>query len=70
MKISEVTYRNIQGTSTTQEAMTFDCSPNNPCSDIRLEDIKLTYKNKAATSSCKNIGGSSVGMLIPESCLG
>ncbi|XP_038888873.1 polygalacturonase-like [Benincasa hispida] len=69
VKISGVTYRNIQGTSATIEAMTFDCSPSNPCSDIQLQDIKLTYKNKTTTSSCKNIGGSSIGVLVPESCL-
>ncbi|KAH9726624.1 Pectin lyase-like superfamily protein [Citrus sinensis] len=70
VKISQVTYRNIQGTSATAEAVTFDCSPGNPCRGIILQDIKLTYMNKAAaTSSCKNIGGMSSGVLMPESCL-
>lgn len=68
MKISEVTYKNIQGTSATPEAVTFECSPSNPCKGIRLQDIKLTYMNKAATSSCKNIDGTSTGLLTPESC--
>ncbi|XP_062150090.1 polygalacturonase-like [Alnus glutinosa] len=69
VKISGVTYRNIKGTSATPEAVTFDCSPTTPCRGIRLEDIKLTYMNKAATASCKNIGGSSTGILVPGSCL-
>ena len=69
MKISEVTYRNIQGTSATAEAVTFDCSPSSPFRGIKLQDIKLTYNNRAATSSCKNIGGTSSGVLVPESCL-
>ena len=69
MKISEVTYRNIQGTSATAEAVTFDCSPSSPCRGIKLQDIKLTYNNRAAISSCKNIGGTSSGVLVPESCL-
>ncbi|KAJ6289562.1 hypothetical protein OIU76_025392 [Salix suchowensis] len=69
IKISRVTYKNIQGTSATAEAVTFDCSPSHPCRGIRLQDIKLTYNNKAATSSCKNIGGTSTGVLMPESCV-
>ncbi|KAJ4723886.1 polygalacturonase-like [Melia azedarach] len=69
VKISQVTYRNIQGTSSTANAVVFDCSPSNPCRGIRLQDIKLTYMNKAATASCKNIGGTSGGVLMPKSCL-
>ncbi|KAF9663096.1 hypothetical protein SADUNF_Sadunf17G0003000 [Salix dunnii] len=69
VKISQVTFRNIQGTSATPEAVTFNCSPSNPCSGIILQDIKLTYMNKAATSSCKNIGGTSSGVLMPASCV-
>ncbi|KAK3204747.1 hypothetical protein Dsin_018793 [Dipteronia sinensis] len=69
VKISQVTYRNIKGTSATPEAVTFDCSPSNPCRGIRLQDIKLTFMNRAATSSCKNICGTSIGVLMPESCL-
>ncbi|XP_038876456.1 polygalacturonase-like [Benincasa hispida] len=68
VKISDVTYKNIKGTSATSKAITFDCSSSNPCSDIRLQDIKLTYKNKAATSSCKNVDGSSIGVLMPHTC--
>lgn len=69
VKISQVTYKNIQGTSATAEAVTFDCSPSNPCRGIKLQDIKLTYMNKVATSSCNNIGGTSTGVLMPQSCV-
>lgn len=70
VKISKVTYRNIQGTSGTAEAVTFDCSPTNPCREIKLQDIKLTFMNKPSTSSCKHVvSGSTSGVLIPQSCL-
>ncbi|KAF7851381.1 hypothetical protein BT93_L4052 [Corymbia citriodora subsp. variegata] len=69
VKISQVTYRNIQGTSATQKAVTFNCSSSTPCQGVRLQDINLTYMNKAASSSCKNIGGTSSGLLVPQSCL-
>ncbi|XP_059630208.1 polygalacturonase-like [Cornus florida] len=69
VKISEVTYKNIQGTSATQVAVIFDCSSSNPCRGIRLQDVKLTYLNKPAQSACRNIGGTASGAVVPESCL-
>ncbi|XWS43917.1 hypothetical protein CRYUN_Cryun16bG0145800 [Craigia yunnanensis] len=69
VKISRVTYKNIQGTSATREAVTFDCSPSSPCRGITLQDIKLTNMNKPPTSSCENVGGTSRGLLLPKSCL-
>ncbi|KAM5548299.1 polygalacturonase-like [Rosa sericea] len=68
VKISRVTYNNIRGTSGTKVAMNFYCSPSNPCWGIKLQDIRLTYLNRAATSSCANIGGSKSGVIIPRSC--
>ncbi|XP_050386548.1 polygalacturonase-like [Argentina anserina] len=68
VKISQVRYKNIQGTSATAEAVTFDCSPSNPCKGIALQDIKLTYLDKVATSSCNNIDVTSTGVLMPQSC--
>ncbi|KAL8049000.1 hypothetical protein ABFS82_07G106100 [Erythranthe guttata] len=70
IKIDQVTYENIQGTSATQVAMTFDCSPTNPCVGIKLKDINLTYLDiKRAQSFCKNIGGTSGGVIVPDNCL-
>ncbi|KAJ4833629.1 hypothetical protein Tsubulata_001245 [Turnera subulata] len=68
VKISQVTYRNIKGTSATQKAVSFDCSSSNPCKGIKLQDIKLTYMNKAASSSCKNVAGSSSRVPMPGLC--
>ncbi|KAL0341389.1 UNVERIFIED_CONTAM: Polygalacturonase [Sesamum radiatum] len=70
IKISEVSYQNIQGTSATPYAMVFDCSPTNPCRGIKLRDIKLTYlKTNKAQSRCKNVGGTSSGVILPHNCL-
>ncbi|KAK2993786.1 hypothetical protein RJ640_018076, partial [Escallonia rubra] len=51
VKIRDVTYQDIHGTSATPVAVKFDCSRNNPCSGIRLEDVKLTYQNQPAARS-------------------
>ncbi|XP_016491031.1 polygalacturonase-like [Nicotiana tabacum] len=69
VKINQVTYQNILGTSATQVAMTFDCSPSNPCSGIKLQDIKLTYLNGKAQPICKNIRGNTGGIILPHNCL-
>ncbi|KAL4631859.1 hypothetical protein ACB092_04G008000 [Castanea dentata] len=69
VKISGVTYQDIHGTSATEVAMKFDCSPGNPCSKIRLEDVKLTYKNQVAQASCSHAAGTSTGFVQPTSCL-
>ncbi|PON68110.1 Glycoside hydrolase [Trema orientale] len=69
IKISDVVYRNIKGTSATPVAMKFDCSTTNPCTGIKLEDVSLSYQNKAAQSSCANANGMSFGRVLPDSCL-
>ncbi|BBH08647.1 Pectin lyase-like superfamily protein, partial [Prunus dulcis] len=69
VKISDVIYQDIHGTSATQVAVKFDCSSKYPCSGIKLEDVKLTYKNQAAEASCKYAGGTAAGTVQPTSCL-
>ena len=69
MKISDVTYEDIHGTSATEVAVNFDCSSKNPCSGIKLQDVKLTYENKVAEASCANADGTTVGSIQPGSCL-
>lgn len=69
VKISDVTYQDIHGTSATEVAVKFDCSSKYPCSRIRLENVKLTYNNQAALASCTHAGGTSAGTVQPTSCL-
>ncbi|PQQ09817.1 polygalacturonase-like [Prunus yedoensis var. nudiflora] len=69
VKISDVTYQDIHGTSATEVAVKFDCSSKNPCSNIKMEDVKLTYKNQAAEASCSHAAGTSAGTVQPTSCL-
>ncbi|PIN25965.1 Polygalacturonase [Handroanthus impetiginosus] len=69
VKISDVTYQDIRGTSATEMAIKFDCSKNNPCKRIRLEDVNLAYKNRPAQASCSNAAGSSSGLIEPATCL-
>ncbi|KAF0917747.1 hypothetical protein E2562_021244 [Oryza meyeriana var. granulata] len=73
IKISEVEYVNVRGSSSTPVAVSFDCSRSNPCSGIRLRDVRLTYQKSLqvakAMSSCRNAEGSASGLVVPPSCL-
>ncbi|XP_022932948.1 polygalacturonase-like [Cucurbita moschata] len=69
VKVSNVTYEDITGTSATEIAINFDCSPINHCTGLNLKDIKLTYENQIAQASCKNAEGTAFGVVEPSSCL-
>ncbi|KAF3451086.1 hypothetical protein FNV43_RR07175 [Rhamnella rubrinervis] len=68
VKISDVTYQDIHGTSATPVAVKFDCSSKFPCTRIQMEDVKLTYKNQPAQSSCSHAAGSASGFVQPTTC--
>ncbi|XP_057546826.1 polygalacturonase-like [Amaranthus tricolor] len=69
VKIEGVTYQDIHGTSATPVAIKFDCSAKNHCSRLRLENVKLTYNSKSATSICTYAAGYTLGLVQPKSCL-
>ncbi|MBA0571117.1 hypothetical protein Golob_004708, partial [Gossypium lobatum] len=57
IKIKDIKYENIRGTSSTPIAIKFDCSPKNPCTEISLRNVNLTYLDKDAQSFCCNVVG-------------
>ncbi|CAN4075368.1 unnamed protein product [Withania somnifera] len=69
VKISDIKYRDIRGTSATQVAVKFDCSKKYPCSEISLEDVNLSYRDQPAEASCANAVGRASGFQKPTSCL-
>ncbi|KAF6162329.1 hypothetical protein GIB67_008458 [Kingdonia uniflora] len=69
VQITDVSYKNIKGTSATKVAVKFDCSRAKPCSGIVMENVNLSYQNQAAQSSCISAGGSAHGVIQPSSCL-
>ncbi|XP_038691749.1 polygalacturonase-like [Tripterygium wilfordii] len=70
VKISDVTYQDIHGSSATEIAVKLDCSKKNPCSGITMEEVKLTYKNQPAQASCVNAAGGTVSGLVQTACRG
>ncbi|KAL3642141.1 hypothetical protein CASFOL_012956 [Castilleja foliolosa] len=68
VKISDITYEDVHGTSASQIAVKFDCSKSKPCSGIRLDGVKLTYKNEPAMASCANAGGMASDVVQTTNC--
>uniref|UniRef100_A0A0R0L061 Polygalacturonase n=1 Tax=Glycine max TaxID=3847 RepID=A0A0R0L061_SOYBN len=56
IKISKVTFKNIRGTSATQERITLICSSGVPCETVELSDINLRFNDIIlATAKCANV---------------
>lgn len=70
IKIENVQFRNVSGTSTLPVVGWFNCSAISPCTNITLEDIDLTQANgEPAEFRCTAAHGAAVGSVTPESCL-
>ncbi|KAL5698063.1 galacturonan 1,4-alpha-galacturonidase [Ranunculus cassubicifolius] len=70
VKVSNISFVDIQGTSATEEAIRIACSDTSPCEDIYLENIHLqSYTGEITTAFCWNAAGSSLGEVHPPSCL-
>ncbi|XP_050230031.1 polygalacturonase [Mercurialis annua] len=69
IKISDITYQGIRGTSATAVAIKLDCSANFPCKGIQLKNVNLTHLHQVAQSSCANVLGNSIGLVQPDGCL-
>ncbi|KAL5702435.1 galacturonan 1,4-alpha-galacturonidase [Ranunculus cassubicifolius] len=70
IKISDVKFRNIRGTSATKEALILSCSKGAPCQGVELSDINLKFTGPGgvATSICANLKPVIAKNLIPATC--
>ncbi|XP_020871509.1 exopolygalacturonase clone GBGA483 [Arabidopsis lyrata subsp. lyrata] len=70
VKLSDVTIKNIKGTSATKVAVKLMCSKGVPCTNIALADINLVHNGKEgpAVSACSNIKPILSGKLVPAAC--
>jgi len=68
VKISDLSYKRINGTSTTKEAITLSCSNTVPCRNIVLEDINLQMNEGTPSTSLVNAvkGFRQDGLVIPH----
>ncbi|XP_050281109.1 exopolygalacturonase-like [Quercus robur] len=70
VKISNVSFKNIRGTSSTKEAMKLICSSGVPCQQVVVADIDLAYKGAggSTTSTCVNVKPAVSGKQNPPAC--
>ncbi|XP_058218383.1 exopolygalacturonase-like [Rhododendron vialii] len=71
VQISRVSFKKIRGTTSTKLAVKLVCSSSNPCQNVEVGDIDLTYTGKeggAATSQCANIKPILSGNQNPATC--
>ncbi|KAH7862724.1 hypothetical protein Vadar_008605 [Vaccinium darrowii] len=73
VKISDVHYRNVRGTSVSNVAVSLQCSSAIPCQGIELADIDLALSPNAPkkfplSATCSNAKTSSTGKQNPPAC--
>uniref|UniRef100_A0A7N0RER3 endo-polygalacturonase n=1 Tax=Kalanchoe fedtschenkoi TaxID=63787 RepID=A0A7N0RER3_KALFE len=70
VKISQIMYRNISGTTKSDKAMKFACSDTVPCSNIVLTNINLEKQDGNAEVYCNSAQGFNYGTVHPSAdCL-
>ncbi|XVF86488.1 hypothetical protein PTKIN_Ptkin18bG0044600 [Pterospermum kingtungense] len=70
VKVENISFVHIKGTSATEEAIRFACSDSQPCEGLYLEDIQLvSYTSGMTKSFCWEAYGSSLGLVQPAPCL-
>ncbi|KAF6159937.1 hypothetical protein GIB67_033021 [Kingdonia uniflora] len=73
VQISDISYRQVKGTSERETAVNFACSESVPCKGIVAEDIsiKAARDDQKTSSYCLNVQGTGYGKIIPTvPCLG
>ncbi|KAK1439795.1 hypothetical protein QVD17_05615 [Tagetes erecta] len=68
VKISNVRFRKIRGTSAGKVAIKLICSAGVPCENVEVADINLTFNGGPSTSECYNAKPKVVGQNVPGVC--
>ncbi|KAM0063062.1 putative endo-polygalacturonase [Helianthus debilis subsp. tardiflorus] len=68
VKLTNVSFRRIRGTSATKVAVKLVCSAEVPCENVEVADVHLTFNGGPATSACSNAKPKVVGQNVPGVC--
>ncbi|MED6205317.1 hypothetical protein PIB30_016700 [Stylosanthes scabra] len=65
IRISNISFKNIRGTSLTKEGVNLICSSGAPCRQVKLGDIDLKFNGAPAVAVCRNVRPTVVGRAPP-----
>ncbi|KAK7303752.1 hypothetical protein RJT34_14666 [Clitoria ternatea] len=68
VKVSNVGFSNVRGTTISPIAVDLRCSKQFPCKNVRLDNINLKFGLKPATSRCSNVKPIYGGLQSPAAC--
>ncbi|GER44949.1 pectin lyase-like superfamily protein [Striga asiatica] len=70
IQISDVSVKNVRGTSSTAEVVTFACSSGKPCQNVEIGDIDLGFVGTIGniTTICSNVKPTVTGKTNPPLC--
>ncbi|EYU21014.1 hypothetical protein MIMGU_mgv1a016109mg [Erythranthe guttata] len=69
VRISDVIYDNIRGTTISPVAVNIVCSSQVPCQNVHLQNINLQLNgNQKTTSTCANVKLGYTGLQFPPPC--
>ncbi|XP_042482431.1 exopolygalacturonase-like [Macadamia integrifolia] len=71
VKLSDLYFRNIRGTSSSPVAVTLECSKGVPCQNVNFEEVHLDLARSGgniAKSSCRHVAVKYSGTQIPPPC--
>lgn len=70
--ISDVTFKNVKGSYTSDMGVTLHCSQGFPCQNVKLEEINLQYQGTKALTTpkaeCLNVKATYTGSQVPPPC--
>ncbi|KAG2719459.1 hypothetical protein I3760_03G268400 [Carya illinoinensis] len=71
IKISDVSFKNIRGTSSSVEAVKISCSKSVPCEKVHLENIDIKFTGSGEYKAiCENVKPTFAGIQNPPACTG
>lgn len=70
IKLVDISFRKIRGTSGNKDAVKLLCSKAHPCANVEIGDINIEYKGADGppTFVCSNVTPKLVGTQNPKAC--